>query len=90
MTESRERTHPETTHPQTTPSRAPQAPAPQVAAGPTTTRMGKRGTLVIPAALRRRHGLDEGTLVLLEETAEGVRLRPAVAVPVEEARRLGL
>ena len=47
------------------------------------TRVGKRGTVVIPAPLRRRYGLDEGSLVLAEATAEGVLLRPAVALPVE-------
>ena len=46
-------------------------------------KMGKRGTLVLPAKIRRRLGLEEGTLVLVEETEEGVSIRPAVAVPVE-------
>jgi AbrB family looped-hinge helix DNA binding protein len=45
--------------------------------------MGKRGTLVLPAKIRRRLGLGEGTLVLIEETEEGVTIRPAVALPVE-------
>jgi len=48
-----------------------------------TTKIGKRGTVVIPAALRRRFGLEEGALVLLEEREDGVLLRPAVAMPVE-------
>lgn len=46
-------------------------------------KMGKRGTVVVPARLRRRYGLEEGTLVLLEECPGGVLIRPAVAVPVE-------
>jgi len=45
--------------------------------------LGKRGTLVIPAAIRRRYGLEEGSLVLVEERSDGILLRPAVAVPVE-------
>jgi AbrB family looped-hinge helix DNA binding protein len=46
--------------------------------------VGKRGTLVLPASMRKRLGMLEGTLVLLEEDAEGgVRLRPAAAMPVE-------
>jgi AbrB family looped-hinge helix DNA binding protein len=45
--------------------------------------MGKRGTLVLPAKIRRRLGLEEGTLVFIEETEEGVSIRPAVALPVE-------
>ncbi len=47
------------------------------------TRVGKRGTVVIPAALRKRYGLEEGREVLVEETAEGLLLRPAVTLPVE-------
>lgn len=48
-----------------------------------TSRMGKRGTIVVPAELRKRYGLDEGTLVIAEERDDGILLRPAVAVPVE-------
>lgn len=47
------------------------------------TRVGKRGTVVIPAPLRKRYGLEEGREVLVEETAEGLLLRPAVTLPVE-------
>lgn len=46
-----------------------------------TSKLGKRGTFVIPAKLRQRFGLKEGSLVIAEETAEGILLRPAVAVP---------
>lgn len=45
--------------------------------------MGRRGTVVIPALLRKRYGLEEGREVLVEETAEGLLLRPAVTLPVE-------
>lgn len=48
-----------------------------------TCKVGKRGTVVIPAAFRRRFGMEEGTLVIAEEQAEGILLRPAVAMPVE-------
>ena len=48
-----------------------------------TTVIGKRGTVVIPADLRRRYHLDEGSLVLIEERPEGLTIRPAVAFPVE-------
>lgn len=46
-------------------------------------RIGKRGTLVIPARLRRIFGLDEGAEVIAEETPEGVLIRPADTVPIE-------
>ena len=48
-----------------------------------TIRVGKRGTLTLPAALRKRLGLDEGSLVIAEERDDGVFLRPARALPVE-------
>lgn len=48
-----------------------------------TSRIGKNGTLVIPARLRRRYGLSEGSLVILDDLEEGLRLRPAMALPVE-------
>lgn len=47
------------------------------------TRVGKRGTIVLPAKLRRRYGFEEGTMVVAEESPYGVLLRPAVVVPVE-------
>ena len=48
-----------------------------------TSRVGKRGTVVVPAKLRQRFGLQEGTLLIAEEQSGGILLRPAVAVPVE-------
>lgn len=48
-----------------------------------TSRVGKRGTIVVPAALRRQYGLEEGALVIAEEREDGILLRPAVAFPVE-------
>ena len=38
---------------------------------------------MIPAALRRRFGLEEGTLVIAEDRGDGILIRPARAVPVE-------
>lgn len=48
-----------------------------------TIKMGRNGTLVIPAGMRRRLGLNEGELVMIEDTAEGITIRPAIALPVE-------
>ncbi|MBI4389559.1 MAG: AbrB/MazE/SpoVT family DNA-binding domain-containing protein [Nitrospinae bacterium] len=48
-----------------------------------TTRIGKGGTVVIPAALRRRFGLENGSTVIAEETRDGVLIRPAATVPIE-------
>lgn len=54
-----------------------------------TCKVGRNGTLVIPAKLRRRFALKEGGMVVIEETEDGISIRPAVAVPVEvySARR---
>lgn len=48
-----------------------------------TTKIGKRGTVVIPAGLRRKYGFEEGSLVVAEAREEGVLLRPAVTLPLE-------
>ena len=47
------------------------------------SRVGKRGTVVIPAALRRRYGIEEGTYVIAEAREGGVLIRPALVLPVE-------
>jgi len=48
-----------------------------------TSRVGKRGAIVVPARMRRKFGIEEGSLVIAEERADGILIRPAVAVPVE-------
>ncbi len=48
-----------------------------------TGRIGKRGTFVIPAKLRRIFGIREGSEVIAEETPEGILIRPAITVPLE-------
>lgn len=48
-----------------------------------TTKIGKRGALVIPAGLRRKYGFEEGSIVVAEAREEGVLLRPAVTLPLE-------
>jgi len=46
-------------------------------------KMGKRGTVVIPAEARRRYGLDEGEMLVMEESAGGLLLKPVRAYEVE-------
>ena len=48
-----------------------------------TTKVGRRGAVVIPAAIRRSYGFEEGSLVIMEARSEGVLLRPVVTLPVE-------
>ncbi len=38
---------------------------------------------MIPAPLRRRFRIEEGSLVVAEATEDGILIRPAIAVPVE-------
>ena len=49
-----------------------------------TTKVGKRGTVVIPAGLRRKYGFEEGARVIAEGRPEGVLLRPVVTLPFEK------
>ena len=45
-----------------------------------------RGTLTLPAELRRRLGIERGTQVELIERADGVvELRPVITVPADQA-----
>ena len=46
-------------------------------------RIGKRGTVVIPAHMRRRYGLEEGELLVMEESAQGLIFRPVRGFEVE-------
>jgi AbrB family looped-hinge helix DNA binding protein len=48
-----------------------------------TSRLAKRGAIVVPARMRKKFGIEEGSLVIAEERADGILIRPAVAVPVE-------
>ena len=38
---------------------------------------------MVPARLRRRFGITEGSLVIAEEREDGVLIRPAIAMPIE-------
>jgi AbrB family looped-hinge helix DNA binding protein len=48
-----------------------------------TGKIGKKGVFTIPSALRKRFGLHDGSLVIAEERADGILLRPAVATVIE-------
>lgn len=48
-----------------------------------TGKIGKKGVFTIPSALRKRFGLHDGSLVIAEERADGILLRPAVATALE-------
>ena len=52
---------------------------------PTTeaSKVGKRGMVVLPARLRKRFGIEEGSYVIAEERDEGILIRPAAVAPIE-------
>ena len=43
----------------------------------TTIKMGKRGTIVLPAKLRKQFGLTDGSLLITEAKDGEIRIRPA-------------
>jgi AbrB family looped-hinge helix DNA binding protein len=47
-------------------------------------KVGKRGAIVVPANLRKRFGIEEGTFVTAEAHEDGILIRPAVIVPIEK------
>jgi AbrB family looped-hinge helix DNA binding protein len=49
-----------------------------------SAKVGKRGAIIVPARLRKRFGIEEGSLVTAEETEDGILIRPAVVIPVEK------
>lgn len=48
-----------------------------------SARVGKRGAIIVPARLRKRFGIEEGSIVTAEEREDGILIRPAVVLPVE-------
>ena len=46
-------------------------------------KVGKRGAVIVPAKLRKRYGIEEGSIVTAEAVEDGVLLRPAIVLPVE-------
>ena len=46
-------------------------------------KVGRRGTIIVPAKLRKRYGIEEGSFVTTEPREDCVLIRPAVVVPVE-------
>jgi len=42
-----------------------------------------RGTVTLPAKLRKKMGIEADSLLIAETTEEGILIKPAVALPVE-------
>ena len=47
------------------------------------SKVGKRGAVVIPARLRKRFGIREGSIVVAEEREDGILIRPAALMAIE-------
>ena len=45
--------------------------------------IGQRSVLTLPAKLRKRYALQQNDTLLVEETPQGLLLRPCVSLPVE-------
>jgi len=48
-----------------------------------SAKVGKRGAIIVPAKLRKRFGIEEGSIVTAEERDDGILIRPAVVIPIE-------
>ena len=57
---------------------------------PIPTRIGSRGTVVIPASLRHELGLEDGTPVTAERYDGGVLIKPAPSTEFSEEARARL
>lgn len=49
-----------------------------------TVRVGRRGSIALPEELRRRFGIEEGSLIIAEESEHGILVRPMSARDTEE------
>ena len=45
--------------------------------------MNERGSITIPAAMRKAFGLKGNERLIIEDTGQGLLLRPTVSVPIE-------
>lgn len=48
--------------------------------------VSKRGQTVIPAELRKRYGIEEGTLLAWLDTGEGIQVLPLPKDPIKALR----
>ncbi len=45
--------------------------------------IGRRGAITLPSRLRKRFGLGQNDKLIVEETDQGLLLRPVVSMPIE-------
>jgi AbrB family looped-hinge helix DNA binding protein len=49
-------------------------------------RVSTKGQLIVPAEMRRRHGIEAGTQVIFEDVEGGILVRPLGESAIEQAR----
>lgn len=49
-----------------------------------TVHVRAKGIIVLPMRIRKKYGIEEGSLLILDETKDGFVLRPAMAIPVQK------
>ena len=49
----------------------------------TKATINERGVITIPAAIRQAFGLKANDEVIIEQTEQGILLRPSISVPLE-------
>ena len=54
---------------------------PESRATTTTTKVSTKGQVILPKAIREKHRWNAGTRLVVEETPEGVLLKPAPLFP---------
>lgn len=45
--------------------------------------IGRRGAMTLPAKIRKRYDLNQDDELIVEETSQGILLRPSVSMPIE-------
>ena len=46
-------------------------------------KIGKRGVITLPASLRKKYGMQELDDLIVEETEDGLLLKPMTRMPIE-------
>jgi bifunctional DNA-binding transcriptional regulator/antitoxin component of YhaV-PrlF toxin-antitoxin module len=49
----------------------------------TSVKLNERGTLTLPKRLREKYAMAGESMVIVEDSGEGILVRPAAVVPVE-------
>ena len=49
----------------------------------TSVKLNERGTLTLPKRLREKYAMGGDSMVIVEDSGEGILVRPAEVVPVE-------